>query len=104
MGALVVEGENAAPQNTVSNQQTESGINAFGQCMGREVKQSARTRAPIIIHDTWAPPQRHYCHACNYSLASVVTVNDPLTDAAPPGLDCDSNKVYVQGVPMCSAC
>ena len=60
--------------------------------------------APIIIHDTWASPQRHTCLACNYSLASVVTVNDPLTDAAPPSLDAASNRVHLQGVPMCSSC
>jgi len=60
--------------------------------------------APIIIHDTWASPQRHTCLACNYSLASVVTVNDPLTDAAPPSLDAASDRVHLQGVPMCSSC
>ena len=68
-------------------------------------------KAPII-HDWWAPPQRHICSACNWSLASVVTVNDPLTDAAPPGLDVEyppgldvqPNKVHMQGVAMCSSC
>lgn len=63
------------------------------------------TKAPIIIHDTWGPAQRQICFACNYSLASVVTVNDPLTDAAPPALEKeDSNIVHLQGVPMCSSC
>lgn len=69
-----------------------------------EEKQPMKTKAPIIIHDTWAPPQRYFCLACNYSLATVVTVNDPLTDATPPVLDRDSNKVHLEGVPMCSAC
>ncbi|KAL7540416.1 hypothetical protein ACHAXR_010093 [Thalassiosira sp. AJA248-18] len=70
----------------------------------KEGNQPIPTKAPIIIHDTWAPPQRHVCLACNHSLASVVSVNDPLTDAAPPGLDAESNHVHLQGVPMCSSC
>ena len=60
-------------------------------------------KSPIIIHDPWAS-QRHICLACNHSPASVVTVNDELTDAAPPGLNSKTNKVYLQGVPMCSSC
>jgi len=66
--------------------------------------QSSNARVPIIIHDTWAPPQRHTCLACDYSPASVVAVNDPLTDSAPPSLDPESNQVHLQGVPMCSSC
>ena len=62
------------------------------------------TKHPILIHDTWAAPQRHICYACNHSPASVVTVNDELTDAAPPGLDDRTNKIYLQGVPLCSSC
>ena len=62
------------------------------------------TKPSIIIHDTWASPQRHTCLACNYFLATVVTVNDPLTDSAPPSLDPKSNKVSIQGVPLCSSC
>ena len=62
------------------------------------------TKPSIIIHDTWASPQRHTCLACNYFLASVVTVNDPLTDSSPPSLDSKSNKVRIQGVPLCSSC
>jgi len=62
------------------------------------------TKHPILIHDTWAAPQRHICYACNHSPASVVTVNDELTDSAPPGLDDRTNKIYLQGVPLCSSC
>jgi hypothetical protein len=62
------------------------------------------TKQPILIHDTWAAPQRHICYACNHSPASVVTVNDELTDAAPPGLDDRTNKICLQGVPLCSSC
>ncbi|KAL3776491.1 hypothetical protein ACHAW5_005194 [Stephanodiscus triporus] len=68
-----------------------------------EDKALSEDKAPILIHDTWAP-QRHICLACNHSPASVVTVNDELTDAAPPGLDPTTNKVQLQGVPMCSSC
>ena len=63
----------------------------------------SENKAPILIHDTWAP-QRQICLACNHSPASLVTVNDELTDAAPPGLDAKTNKVHLQGVPMCSSC
>jgi len=101
----LVAGRKSATQNNIgSNQQPYSRLNTPGRCAERNAKQSTRTRAPIIIHDTWAPPQRHYCLACNYSLASVVTVNSPLTDATPPGLGLDSDKVHPQGVPLCSAC
>jgi len=67
-------------------------------------KSNDSSKKPIIIHDTWASPQRHTCLACNYFLATVVTVNDPLTDSAPPSLDPKSNKVRIQGVPLCSSC
>ena len=67
-------------------------------------KSNKSTKPSIIIHDTWASPQRHTCLACNYFLASVVTVNDPLTDSSPPNLDSKSNKVCIQGVPLCSSC
>lgn len=63
-----------------------------------------RTKQPISIHDSWAAPQRHICYACNHSPASVVTINDELTDAAPPGLDDRTSKVFLQGVPLCSSC
>ena len=47
---------------------------------------------------------RHMCLACNYALASIVTVNDPLTDATPAGVDSSSDEVHLQAVPMCSSC
>lgn len=67
-------------------------------------KRAERTKAPIVVHDTWAAPQRHFCLACNHSLASVVTVDDPLTDAASPALDRNRDRVHLQGVAMCSSC
>ena len=61
-------------------------------------------KAPIIIHDTWASEKRYTCLACNLSFATVVTVNDPLTDAPPPVLDTKTKTVHLQGTPLCSSC
>mmetsp|Transcript_188 Transcript_188/g.368 ORF Transcript_188/g.368 Transcript_188/m.368 type:complete len:130 (-) Transcript_188:1403-1792(-) len=75
----------------------------MGNCSNEE-KLHMNPKPPIIIHDTWATPQRHFCLACKYSLASVVTVNDPLTDAMPLVMDRNSDRLHLKGVPMCSAC
>ncbi|KAL3826534.1 hypothetical protein ACHAXA_003598 [Cyclostephanos tholiformis] len=91
--------------NINSNSSTKKRIRYNDQSTkGNDKKSKTEERKfPVIIHDSWAS-QRHICLACNHSPASVVTVNDELTDAAPPGLDVKTNKVYLQGVPMCSSC
>jgi len=82
----------------------ESAVYVAGIHTHRKRKRPEKMKAPIIIHDTWAAPQRHFCLACNYSLASIVTINSPLNDAAPPVLDFNSGRVQLEGVPMCSSC
>ena len=59
---------------------------------------------PILVHDAWSPPLRHVCHACQHAHASIVTVDDELTDAPPPGLESTTERVHLWGVPMCSSC
>jgi len=82
----------------------ESAVYVTGIHTHKSKKTSNNSKPSIIIHDTWASSQRHTCLACNYFLATVVTVNDPLTDSSPPSLDSKSNKVLIQGVPLCSSC
>ncbi len=82
-----------------------SDSNATTEKGGEEEKEKeVRHVPPIIIHDAWSPPLRHVCHACQHSYASIVTVDDELTDAPPPGLDGTTGRVHVWGVPMCSYC
>jgi len=88
--------------NNVMSLANESAVYVTG--IHTHKSNNSSTKAPIIMHDTWASTQRHTCLACKYFLASVVTVNDPLTDSSPPSLDPKSNKVLIQGVPLCSSC
>jgi len=92
--------------NNVISLANESAVYVTGIHTHKSKKASnnSSTKPSIIIHDTWASSQRHTCLACKYFLASVVTVNDPLTDSSPPSLDPKSNKVLIQGVPLCSSC
>jgi len=69
-----------------------------------ETGKEGRHVPPILVHDAWSPPLRHVCHACQRSHASIVTVDDELTDAPPPGLDSEAGRVHLWGVPMCSSC
>ena len=80
--------------------------NASGSNTRHGGHRSTDAKTPITLLDMWgsAHRQQHTCFGCNHSFASVVTVNDPLTDAAPPSLDSETNTVHLQGVPMCSSC
>jgi hypothetical protein len=96
--AVFVTGIHTIPLSKTDSLSKKTEVN------NEEKDETIGTKQPILIHDTWAAPQRHICYACNHSPASVVTVNDELTDAAPPGLDDRTNKIYLQGVPLCSPC
>ena len=76
-------------------------------------RRSTNSPFPIIIHDMWTSPQRPaICHACDFAVASVVSIHDELADASslpsakPSGsgrADSDAGTAF-QGTPLCSGC
>ena len=64
-----------------------------------------------IIHDTWTPLKpASFCSACNSAVASIVTINDKLTDlsstitSASFAGKTSSSSAEFQGVPLCVSC